>query len=120
MNRYCFQLQVSPEHLEEYRRRHTSVWPRMQQALREAGWRNYSLFLRADGLLIGYFESELTLDAALALMAATDVNARWQESMAPLFATQENADSALVVLEEVFHLDDEPVPPDAVREQRGR
>ncbi|MGC8035476.1 L-rhamnose mutarotase, partial [Salmonella enterica] len=43
MNRYCFTLRVLAEHLGEYRRHHEAVWPEMQQALRETGWRNYSL-----------------------------------------------------------------------------
>ena len=44
---------------------------------RDTGWRNYSLFLRDDGLLIGYVEAD-DLQAAQAAMAATEVNARWQ------------------------------------------
>ena len=56
--RYCFQLQVRPDRMAEYVRRHQAVWPDMQDALRATGWRNYSLFLRDDGLLIGYVESD--------------------------------------------------------------
>lgn len=33
MERICFVLQVKPERLEEYRERHRSVWPEMQEAL---------------------------------------------------------------------------------------
>jgi L-rhamnose mutarotase len=38
------------------------------------------LFLRDDGLLVGYLLAE-DLDAALAAMEATEVNARWQAEM---------------------------------------
>jgi L-rhamnose mutarotase len=58
MQRICFVLQVKPERLQEYKARHSSVWPEMLQALRETGWHNYSLFLRQDGLLVGYLETE--------------------------------------------------------------
>lgn len=58
MQRVCFVLQVKPERLVEYKERHRSVWPEMQAALRETGWGNYSLFLRDDGLLVGYLETE--------------------------------------------------------------
>ena len=39
-------------------------------------------------------------------MAATDVNTRWQEFMAPYFESPNNAraDQMLVELQEVFHL----------------
>ena len=101
MERVCFQLQVRPDRLEEYRARHREVWPEMLDALREAGWRNYSLFLREDGLLIGYVETD-DFGAAERAMAATGVNERWQRDMAPFFDVR--ADHALVRLEEVFHL----------------
>jgi L-rhamnose mutarotase len=58
MQRICFVLQVKKERLEEYKERHRSVWPEMKNALRETGWHNYSLFLRPDGLLVGYLETE--------------------------------------------------------------
>jgi L-rhamnose mutarotase len=105
MERVCFLLRVRPERLEEYRSRHEAVWPEMLAALRETGWRNYSLFLREDGLLVGYFETP-NLVAALAGMEAREVNARWQAEMAPFFEELEGMrpDEAFRRLEEVFHL----------------
>jgi L-rhamnose mutarotase len=58
MKRICFVLQVKHGSVEEYKQRHHNVWPEMLTALRETGWNNYSLFLRKDGLLVGY--SKLT------------------------------------------------------------
>jgi L-rhamnose mutarotase len=58
MKRVCFVLQVKPDRLAEYKARHRNVWHDMQKALRETGWNNYSLFLRPDGLLVGYLETE--------------------------------------------------------------
>ncbi len=84
MPRYCFQLQVKPDRIAEYRRRHAAVWPDMLEALHDTGWANYSLFLRPDGLLIGYVESQ-DLTAAQAAMDDTEVNARWQAEMAEFF-----------------------------------
>jgi L-rhamnose mutarotase len=73
MQRVCFQLHVWPDRLEEYSLRHAPVGPDMLRVLAEHGWHNYSLFVRDDGLLIGYFETP-SLDAAVAGMATTDVN----------------------------------------------
>ncbi len=101
MERVCFLLRVRPERLEEYKARHREVWPEMLEALRESGWRNYSLFLGEDGLLVGYVETD-DFEAAQRAMAATEVNDRWQREMAEFFG--ERADAGLVRLEEVFHL----------------
>ena len=105
MRRVCFTLQVEPERLAEYRRRHAQVWPEMLAALRDAGWRDYSLFLREDGLLVGYLLTD-DFEAALAAMDATEVNGRWQAEMAGLFAGG-RADRHMHVLTEVFNLDDQ-------------
>ena len=99
--RVCFLLQVRPDRVDEYRERHRAVWPEMRQALRDAGWRNYSLFLRDDGLLVGYVEVD-DFEAAQRAMAQAEVNDRWQRDMAPFFDAR--ADHALERLEEVFHL----------------
>lgn len=107
MPRYCFQLQVRPDRLEEYVDRHRAVWPEMLDALRLSGWHNYSLFLREDGLLIGYVEAA-DLGVAQEAMAATEVNARWQAEMAPFFVDLEGApDQGFVLLREVFNLADQ-------------
>jgi L-rhamnose mutarotase len=106
--RVCFQLQVKPDRIDEYRARHAAVWPDMLRALADTGWHNYSLFLREDGLLIGYVETPSIADAQ-AGMAATEVNARWQAEMAEFFEELEGRapDEGFLVLEEVFHLEDQ-------------
>ncbi|WP_413802508.1 L-rhamnose mutarotase [Streptomyces iranensis] len=105
MRRVCFLLKVRQDRIEEYRERHAAVWPEMRTALSESGWHNYSLFLREDGLLVGYLETE-GFEEAQAAMAATEVNARWQAEMAPFFEALDGAkpDEAMRPLTEVFHL----------------
>jgi L-rhamnose mutarotase len=106
VERVCFLLRVKPERLEEYRARHRAVWEPMLTALRDSGWRNYSLFLRADGLLVGYVECD-DFAAAQRSMEQTEVNARWQADMAPFFdlPTGARPDTGGEPLEEIFHLD---------------
>ncbi|MEI6361033.1 MAG: L-rhamnose mutarotase [Actinomycetes bacterium] len=105
MQRVCFLLKVRADRLDEYAERHQRVWPEMLEALSRTGWHNYSLFLRDDGLLVGYFETP-SLAAALEGMAATDVNARWQSEMAEFFESLDGRrpDEAFLTLREVFHL----------------
>jgi L-rhamnose mutarotase len=108
MARYCFTLSVRPDRLPEYRERHAAVWPDMLRALRETGWRNYSLFARPDGLVIGYVEAD-DLGAAQRAMAATEANARWQSSMRSYFTGLDGKapDEGIAPLEEIFHLEDQ-------------
>jgi L-rhamnose mutarotase len=101
----CFLLKVRQDRLAEYRERHRDVWPEMREALSRTGWHNYSLFLRDDGLLVGYLETE-DFEAAKKAMAETEVNARWQAEMAPFFEDLDGRpDEGMTPLTEVFHLD---------------
>jgi L-rhamnose mutarotase len=106
VNRVGFVLKVKADLVDDYRRHHEAVWPEMLDALHRTGWHNYSLFLRDDGTLFGYFETPRSLDDARDAMAAEPVNARWQALMAPYFeGTGGPADEMMLRLEEVFHLD---------------
>lgn len=105
MQRICFLLKVRADKIDEYRRRHAAVWPEMLDALSQTGWHNYSLFLRPDGLLVGYVETP-DFERARSAMQEHPVNARWQAEMAPFFESLEGgaADASMVPLTEVFHL----------------
>jgi L-rhamnose mutarotase len=88
----------------------------MLAALRDTGWRRYSLFLREDGLLVGYVEAD-DLEAAQAAMARAEVNTRWQSQMADFFTGIDGRppDEGFLLLTEVFNLDDQlaaapPIP----------
>jgi L-rhamnose mutarotase len=107
MKRIGFLLRVRKDMIEEYKARHKAVWPEMQEALRRTGWHNYSLFLADDGLLFGYFETPENLQAAQAGMAREEVNARWQDWMAPFFENigGKHADEGMIELEQVFYLE---------------
>jgi L-rhamnose mutarotase len=101
--RVCFTLQVRPDRLAEYKERHAAVWPEMLRALRDTGWRDYQLFLRDDGLLVGTVVVD-DLAAAQAAMDATEVSRRWEAEMAPFFTTGSDG-RAKAVLDPVFDLD---------------
>ena len=122
MPRVCFQLQVRPDRIEEYKARHAEVWPDMLRALHETGWHNYSLFLRPDGLLIGYLETPVSLEQAQAGMALREVNARWQAQMGELFEELDGVppDEGLLVLDEIFHLEDQLAAVSGVAEEEER
>ena len=107
MKRVGFLLKVKQDRIEEYKAHHRAVWPEMLDALSRNGWHNYSLFMREDGLMFGYFEAEESFAAALEGMSKEEVNTRWQDMMSPFFEIPEGAhpDSMMVELEEEFHVE---------------
>jgi len=107
VERIGFLFKVNPDRMDEYKAYHRAVWPEMQDALRRTGWHNYSLFMRPDGLIFGYFETPESLAAAQAGMEKEEVNARWQALMAPFFEGlgRLRPDQGMLELEEIFHLE---------------
>ena len=108
IQRICFQLQVKSDRIAEYIERHRAVWPDMLTAIRDAGRRNYSIFLREDGLLIGYYETDDDVASAAAL-AADPRTAEWEESSTDLFVSLagNRADQSALQLREVFNLEEQ-------------
>jgi len=106
MNRVGFAIQVRRDKVTEYQKLHRKVWPEMLDALRRCGWKNYSLFMRDDGLVFGYFETEGDLHSARSRIAAEPVYDRWQLLMKDYAEPLGGGNSGVRVteLQEVFHL----------------
>lgn len=107
MKRVGFVLKVKQDKISEYREHHKAVWPEMLDALRRTGWHNYTLFLREDGMLFGYYEAAESFQVSLDGMAREPINQLWQRFMAPYFDNlgEEHADRSMQELVEVFHLE---------------
>jgi len=106
MQRVGFRLKLRIDRLDEYVEHHKNVWPEMLSALSNHGWHNYSLFLdRSDATLFGYFETP-NLQLALAGMADTEVNKKWQALMADFFEALDGRrpDEGFITLEQIFYL----------------
>ena len=104
MERVGFTMRVLPGMEAEYRRRHAAVWPDMLDALRAAGARDYSIFIRGSDLFAYLVVDDF--DAFRASMAASPVNARWQAEMASLIDPLTDPETGFHQrLEEIFHLD---------------
>ena len=104
MERVGFTMRLLPGQEAEYRRRHATVWPEMLAALKGAGCRDYSIYIRGEDLF-----AYLVVDDVAAfrkVMAASPVNDSWQAEMAALIdPLTDPATGFHQRLEEIFHLD---------------
>jgi len=105
VQKVCFQLQVHPHRLSEYVERHAAVWPEMLEAIAASGRHNYSLFLREDGLLIGYYETEDDA-ASQKSLENNPATAPWEAEMAEFFVSVDGRpDQSAPRLTEIFNLE---------------
>lgn len=104
MERVGFTMRLLPGQEAAYRRRHAAVWPEMLAALKTAGCRDYSIFIRGSDLF-AYLEVD-DFAAFRASMAASPVDARWQAEMTELIdPLTDPATGFHQRLEEIFHID---------------
>ncbi len=98
MKRACFGLRLYPGTETEYDRRHADIRREFKAAIREAGIRNLSAFRRGTDVWY-YAECDPDGATAFAKLGATDVNAKWDESLRPIVA----AEGERMWFGEIFH-----------------
>ncbi|WP_447889120.1 L-rhamnose mutarotase [Serratia fonticola] len=104
MIRKAFVMQVNPDAHAEYQRRHSPIWPELEQVLKEHGAHHYSIFLdEARNLLFGYveIESEERWDA----VANTAVCQHWWQHMGDVMPSNPDHSPVSSPLREVFYLE---------------
>ena len=106
MKRVAFQMKVKNAQLKEYLKWHENVLPEMIEALKKSEWKNFYLFMRKDGMILGYVEVPESFSSALDRMSEEEINDKWQALMAPYFEISDgtNPDENMIELEEIFHI----------------
>jgi len=100
----AFKMSLNPGQAAEYRRRHDAIWPELAERLKQAGVRDYSIFLDAD---------TNTLFAVLWRRAGHQMDSlpedpivkRWWAYMADIMATNPDNSPVASDLPMMFHLD---------------
>ena len=103
MQRIAFKMKLFKGYEEEYKRRHTALWPELQALLAQTGIKDYSLFLdETTNDLFGY----LTIDDTTKLNALPDhpVMQKWWAYMKDIMETNDDNSPLSIPLKEVFYL----------------
>ena len=101
--RKAFLMSVNAGAEEEYIKRHNPIWPDLEQALKDHGVSNYSIFFEAEThQLFAYVEIE-SEDQWVAI-ASTEVCQKWWQNMAKVMPSHTDCSPLSTPLREVFHL----------------
>jgi L-rhamnose mutarotase len=104
MIRKAFRMSVDPGREEEYRERHSPIWPELEAVLKAHGVHNYSIFLDpADRSLFAYVEIED--EARWDAIAATPECRRWWRHMRDVMPSHPDDSPVSAELFELFHMD---------------
>jgi L-rhamnose mutarotase len=96
-------MSVNPGQEAEYERRHSPIWPELEQVLIAHGVLDYSIFLdERDRSLFAV--AEIRSEAEWKAIADTPVCRRWWASMAALMPSNPDTSPIAQPLREVFHI----------------
>ena len=104
MERLCFTFEIKPGTEAEYKKRHDEIWPELVEAIKDAGYSNYSLFRRGT-TIYAYAEVEPDVETANAKLGPSEVNRRWSEWFRDVIVSLTDENGQLYRAEEVWHLD---------------
>ena len=104
MERLCHAFRVVPGREGEYVQRHHEIWPEMVEAMKTAGFANYTLFRRGVDV-VAVCECHPDIATCFARFAEFDVGERWQASMEGIVVDLTDDHGALHRYEEDWHLD---------------
>ena len=103
MQRVAFKMKLFKGCEEEYKRRHDALWPELETLLKQAGVKDYSIFLDEEtNVLFGY----LTIDDASKLdsLPRHPVMQKWWTFMKDIMETNDDHSPVNTPLKEVFYL----------------
>jgi L-rhamnose mutarotase len=103
METVAFRMTLKPGMREEYEKRHREIWPELADALRDAGIREYRIFLdESTGHLFAIHQrtDTHTTDS----LPALPIMRKWWDFMAELMETHADNSPVVTPLVPVFHL----------------
>jgi L-rhamnose mutarotase len=104
MSRGLFSLVIDPERAAEYDALHAQPWPDLMEAIKDAGFRNYTGFRRGASVVY-YGEYYPDMATVFGRIGKTEVNTRWGQAFEGIITTITDAGGNLLTADEVFHQD---------------
>ncbi|HNW57655.1 MAG TPA: L-rhamnose mutarotase [Bacteroidales bacterium] len=102
--RFGFKMKLFPGFKEEYRKRHSEIWPELVKLLKDEGVGNYSIFLDEEtNTLFAY--QEQTGQSSSQDLGANEVVKKWWKYMADIMETNPDSSPVTIPLEQVFYME---------------
>lgn len=94
-------MKLNPGMKDEYKKRHEAIWPELSALLKEAGIRNYSIFLDEEtNILFAYQEQDG--ESSSQDLGSTEIVQKWWKYMSDIMVTNPDNSPVTTPLEQVF------------------
>jgi L-rhamnose mutarotase len=102
--RFGFKMKMLPGFKEEYRKRHSDLWPELKKLLKEEGVGNYSIFLDEEtNTLFAY--QEQTGENSSQDLGDLEIVKKWWKFMSDIMETNPDNSPVTIPLEQVFFME---------------
>lgn len=102
MQRLAFKMKLKPGFEAEYQKRHSEIWPKLVQLLKDAGISDYCIFL--DEETLDLFAVQKQTGASSQDLGGTEIVKKWWAYMADIMDTNPDNSPVSKPLKEVFYL----------------
>jgi len=104
MKRFGFKMKLYPGFKEEYRKRHSEIWPGLVKLLKQEGICNYSIFIDEEtNILFAY--QEQSGESSSQDLGQTEIVQKWWKYMADIMETNPDNSPVTIPLEQVFYME---------------
>lgn len=101
--RVAFKMYLNEGQKEEYKKRHTELWPQLKKLLKEAGVSEYSIFLDEETNTLFAFQ-KVSDEGGSQDLGKTEIVRKWWAYMADIMKINSDNSPVSIPLEEVFYL----------------
>jgi L-rhamnose mutarotase len=102
--RFGFKMKMLPGFAEEYKKRHSEIWPELVKLLKDAGVCNYSIFLDYETNTLFAYQEQMGESSSQDL-GNTEIVKKWWKFMADVMETNPDNSPVTIPLEEVFYME---------------
>lgn len=97
-------MKLYPGFKEEYRKRHSEIWPGLVKLLKQEGICNYSIFIDEEtNILFAY--QEQSGESSSQDLGQTEIVQKWWKYMADIMETNPDNSPVTIPLEQVFYME---------------
>lgn len=104
IKRFAFKMKLYPGFKEEYKKRHSEIWPELVILLKSTGVGNYSIFIDDEtNTLFAY--QEQSGESSSQDLGETEIVKKWWKFMANIMETNPDNSPVSIPLEQVFFME---------------
>jgi L-rhamnose mutarotase len=104
MKRMAFKMFLNEGQKQEYKKRHSELWPELKKLLKDSGVCEYSIFLDEETNTLFAFQ-KVNGEMGSQDLGSTDIVQKWWDYMSQIMQTNADNSPVTVPLEEVFYLE---------------